>query len=108
MSPGAGAVVLAIPLPDEGVVHFRGGCHFGDGTQGGIINRPQDVCRHVKSLKGLVDVVLEDLVAGTRADCEEEGEALVAIHLCLGTPTAVQTRFNFFQRVSTPRGGGPS
>jgi hypothetical protein len=26
----------------------------------------------------------------------------------LGTPTAVQTRFNFFQRVSMTRGGGPS
>ncbi len=97
MSPGAGAVVLAIPLPDEGVVHIGGGRELGEGAQRDAVNRPQDICRHVKGLKGLVDIVLEDLVAATRADCEEEGEALVAIHLCLlGYPYCCSNPIQFF------------
>ena len=89
--------MLAIPFPDEGVVHVGGGRDLGEGTQGDAVNRPQNICRHVKSLKGLVDVILEDLVAGTRADCEEEGEAFVAIHLCLlGYPYCCSNLIQFF------------
>jgi len=100
--------MLAIPLPNEGVVHGRRRDDLGEAAKRDTVNRPQDVTRHPETIEGLVDIVLVYLVASTRADCEEEGEALVAIHLYLGTPTAVQTRFNFFQGDSTPRGGGPS
>lgn len=75
---------LAVPAPHEGIVLLGGnGVHLGEATERYLINGPQDVGGKAESLKGLIDIVLVDLVTVSLLDCEEERKAVVAVHCIL-------------------------
>ena len=84
ISPRAGLVPLAVPAPHEGIVLLgRNGVHLGEATEGHLVNGPQNVGGKAESLKGLIDIVLVNLVAVSLLDCEEERKAVVAVHCIL-------------------------